>query len=641
MKVAVTGCASDFATAVLPRLGADPEIEEIVGIDRREPRAGHDKLRFEREDVRSPRLEQLFGGCDAVIHLAFVVREIKDKALTHDVNIGGSRNVIEAAAAAGVGRLVIASSVSAYGSHPDHPRPVDESVFPRGNPDLYYFHDKAEVEHYVEWWQRRNQDSELEIALLRPVVIFGEGFSNPVIDLITGPVAPVPRSGLEFQLLHGEDMADAFHRLAKGGPTGPFNLAPEDHVTIAELAEIHGQRVVGVPAALARPALDAGFALGVTGGSREWLAEHQAIVSSARLQSETGWRPSMTTREAAHALLLQSRRPILSSRGELHRREVAEAALAPATAAMRRWCELVPAMREATGGPEGFDAILERLEHDFLPFRSGEVHLEVHSCEDDAAPTVVFSHGLGDHSRFLTAASGGLRERGFNVVAMDRPGHGISQGRRGEAPFETSLDVIEASVRYARERFAGPVALAGASLGGILSWYALTREIDVDVAVCQNIAHPDVHHDPAMRYKRPLLRAIARAAPHAPVPGKQLADYEAMTSDPQIDAYFAGEQDPLRCTTSTARSVSSFLEFEPSRDWSELTTPALVVVGSADGAVTPEFTREAFEASAHPHAELRVLDGVSHMLFHEHLPLGIETIASYVSQRLGSPAAAA
>ncbi|MEX2253211.1 MAG: alpha/beta fold hydrolase [Thermoleophilaceae bacterium] len=639
MRVAVTGCASDFATAILPRLASDPEIEEVVGIDRREPRAPHEKLRFEQEDVRSSRLETLFAGCDAVIHLAFVVREIKDKALTHEVNIGGSRNVVESASAAGVRRLVIASSVSAYGSHPDHPRPVDESVPVRGNPDLYYFHDKAEVERFVERWRDDNVDDPLEIALLRPVVIFGAGFANPVIELLTGPLAPVPRAGLEFQLLPGDEMADAFHRLAKGGPTGPFNLAPDDHATIAELAEIHGQRIVKVPAAVARPALDAGFALGLTGGSREWLAEHQAVVSSGRLQRETGWRPSMTTREAAHALLLQHGRPILRSRGELHRREVAEAALAPATAAMRRWSDVVPAMREATGGPEGFDAILEQLEHDFLPFRTGEVHLEVHTG-DTGAPAIVFSHGLGDHSRFLTAASGGLRERGFNVVAMDRPGHGITQGRRGDAPFEASLDVIEATVRYARERFGGPVALAGASLGGILSWYALTRELDVEGAVCQNIAHPDVHDVAEVRYQRPFLRGLARTAPRAPIRGKQLADYKAMTRDPNIDAYFADEQDPLRCTSATARSISSFFEFEPRRDWSELSTPALVIVGSDDGAVTADFTRRAFERSAHPHAKLEVLPGVSHMLFHEHLPLGIETIAGFVSAQLGSPTAA-
>src|SRR3989442_2985984 len=142
MRIAVTGIASDFGTVIAPLLLADPEIEEVLGIDIRQPRVSGPKLRFEQEDVRSPRMRELFSGCEAVIHLAFVVAEIHDKELTHSINLGGSKNVIDAAHGAGVRRLVIASSVASYGVHPDHPTPITEEEFPRGNPDRYYFYDK-------------------------------------------------------------------------------------------------------------------------------------------------------------------------------------------------------------------------------------------------------------------------------------------------------------------------------------------------------------------------------------------------------------------------------------------------------------------------------------------------------------------
>src|SRR5919198_3950986 len=132
MRIAVTGIASDFGTVIAPRFFADPEIEEVVGVDLREPRAADPKLRFEREDVRSPQLGELFSGCEAVIHLAFVVSEIHDKELTHSINLGGSKNVIAAAAGAGVNRLVIASSVASYGAHSDYGIPITEEEFPRG-----------------------------------------------------------------------------------------------------------------------------------------------------------------------------------------------------------------------------------------------------------------------------------------------------------------------------------------------------------------------------------------------------------------------------------------------------------------------------------------------------------------------------
>ena len=44
--------------------------------------------------------------------------------------------------------------------------------------------------------------------------------------------------------------------------------------------------------------------------------------------------------------------------------------------------------------------------------------------------------------------------------------------------------------------------LVGDSLGGIMSWCLLTREPDVDAAVCHCIGHPDVHPDPAFARAR-------------------------------------------------------------------------------------------------------------------------------------------
>src|SRR2546426_11425514 len=107
MRIAVTGIASDFGTVIAPLLFADREVEEVVGLDLRDPRVDHPKLHFELLDVRSRGIRELFLGCEAVIHLAFVVSEIHDKELTHSINLGGSKNVIDSASAVGVKRLVI------------------------------------------------------------------------------------------------------------------------------------------------------------------------------------------------------------------------------------------------------------------------------------------------------------------------------------------------------------------------------------------------------------------------------------------------------------------------------------------------------------------------------------------------------
>jgi UDP-glucose 4-epimerase len=629
VRVAVTGCASDFGTVILPRLFEDPDVDEVVGADLREPRVAHEKLCFEQEDVRSPRMRELFEGCEAVVHLAFVVAEIHDKQLTHDVNINGSRNVIEAADAAGARRIVLASSLSAYGSHPDH-TVLREDQFPRGNHDRYYFYDKAEVEHFVEWWLRRRADDAPVVTLLRPCIVCGPHFSNPLIDGLTARVAALPKGGFAFQLLHEDDLADAFHRAVKEDHPGPFNVASDDEFGADALAEIHGQLLRRVPLGFARAATDLLFRLRLSPLSSQWVVEQgEAFADPTRLKQATGWQPRFTSREVAHITLLQRGRPILRSGGELRRREVAEAALAPMTERLRAWCDEVPGLREGIGGANGLDQTREHAEHEFVPYRTGDVHLEVHPA-GDGAPTVVFSPGIGGHARFYSPALGALRVEGLNAIGVDRPGHGLSMGRRGDSPIDRTLDVLEAVVGYARERFGGPVALAGSSLGGIITWYALTREPDIECAVCHNVSHPDERHELAAKLKFPLIRRLARVAPYAPFPIKQVANFDHVALDPRTRAYFEDETDGIWCWTTTMRTLASMIDFRPQVDWSLVDIPTLVLEGADDRMVSPDFTRRSFERSHPPGAELRELPGLGHLLFHDHLPQTLAEVVPFV-----------
>src|SRR5215813_9812239 len=114
MIVGVTGISGYLGRTLLPLLESDPRITEIIGIDVRGPGAMTPKLTFISVDIRNQAaIERAFAGCDVIIHLAFVVLEIRDKKSTHDININGSRAVCEAAANIGARKLIIASSVAA------------------------------------------------------------------------------------------------------------------------------------------------------------------------------------------------------------------------------------------------------------------------------------------------------------------------------------------------------------------------------------------------------------------------------------------------------------------------------------------------------------------------------------------------
>ena len=93
-------------------------------------------------------VDELVDGADVVLHLAFII--FGDHEETREINLEGSRNVFEAAVAAGAARLVYTSSVAAYGFHRDNPQPLTEDVEPRGTEGFYYSAQKAELEGLLD-----------------------------------------------------------------------------------------------------------------------------------------------------------------------------------------------------------------------------------------------------------------------------------------------------------------------------------------------------------------------------------------------------------------------------------------------------------------------------------------------------------
>jgi pimeloyl-ACP methyl ester carboxylesterase len=201
--------------------------------------------------------------------------------------------------------------------------------------------------------------------------------------------------------------------------------------------------------------------------------------------------------------------------------------------------------------------------------------------------------------------------------------------------------VIESAVTYARRRFGGPVALCGSSLGGILSWYALTREPDVEAVVCHNIAHPAIPHEPAARIKIPMLKRLARAAPLAGVPIKQIANFDVVADSPELRDYFHREEDRIWSWKLTARGMASFFTYRPPLDWSAARTRAMVLVGESDRMVTRAFTEQVLATARPPAAELRVLEGAGHMLFMDELDRSLPVVVEWLRGALATEATAA
>ena len=148
LTVAVTGPTGEMGQAFIRALERTKAVDRVIGMARSpfDP-AEHrwKKTVYRRGDVLDrDSVDDLVAGADVVVHLAFVIHGSLEES--RRVNLDGSRNVFEAAVAAGVKRIVYTSSAAAYGFHKDNPPLLREDDPARGTDAHQYSAQKAEVE---------------------------------------------------------------------------------------------------------------------------------------------------------------------------------------------------------------------------------------------------------------------------------------------------------------------------------------------------------------------------------------------------------------------------------------------------------------------------------------------------------------
>jgi nucleoside-diphosphate-sugar epimerase len=231
------------------------------------------------------------------------------------VNVDGSARVFRAAAAAGVGTLVYASSVGAYAPGPKDRR-VDESWPTPGISTSFYSRHKAEVERLLDRFEHEHPDT--RVVRLRPGLIFKREAGSGIRRLFAGPLLPsalvqrrlipvVPaHPRLVFQAVHSDDVGQAYRlALVRGEARGAFNIAAEPVLDPQELGRVLGARPVRVPRAVLRGGAALSYHLRLQPSEPGWVDMGLAVplMDMSRARTELGWTPERSSSEALLDLL--------------------------------------------------------------------------------------------------------------------------------------------------------------------------------------------------------------------------------------------------------------------------------------------------------------------------------------------------
>lgn len=295
--VAITGASGNLGTVLIDRLAADPSIDRIVAIDRRASTALPDGVVAVEADVRDPSIDEAFAGCDAVVHLAYIVeRGSRDRELVQSVNVGGTRNVVEAAVRAGVEQVVYASSIAAYGFHPSNDDgELAEDAPCRGNDDFYYARTKAECERWLDEFSSAHP--QVAIARLRPSVFLGPRGGRS-LDMLRRRFLPyLGGHGKPLHVTHEDDVAEAFYLALVKRAHGAFNVATSEPLAMSEWARHTGKVGVRLPGSLVHLA-DYAYKAKLSDFDPVWIRagrEHPILVSTKKIRRALRWRPRFET----------------------------------------------------------------------------------------------------------------------------------------------------------------------------------------------------------------------------------------------------------------------------------------------------------------------------------------------------------
>jgi UDP-glucose 4-epimerase len=300
MKIAFTGSSSYLAGVLLPMLEAEPAVEEIIGLDLKPREEKFKKLRWVKRDIRDAEIEKDMQGCDVLVHLAYIVMPLRKTETALEINIEGSKNVFQAAAKAGIKKIVYTSSCAAYGAWPDNPALIKEDQPLRGMPNFYYSWSKAKVEEFLNGFEKDHP--QMVITRLRPPIFLGPSINNMMRDALDAPlgVRLMDREA-KGQFAWDEDIAQALFLAIKNDFHGAFNVAGDGYLTDEEMMKMMGKLSVPIPFKLAYWGIWLLWNLHIAKQfAPGWVLVmgDPIVMDSTKAKKVMGWKPRYDTRQA-------------------------------------------------------------------------------------------------------------------------------------------------------------------------------------------------------------------------------------------------------------------------------------------------------------------------------------------------------
>lgn len=299
--MAVTGAAGALGHAVLAALDREEGLGRLVGLDDRPSPGTSGRAVLRSVDLRDPVLATVLAGVDVLVHCGTAAGPEREDDVAFARTVHGARNLLAAAARAGVRHVVYVSHGDVYGARADNPVPLHEDAPLRAAPAFPPAWRRVRVEEALAAWARAHPG--VAVTVLRRATTLGPGLEDHVALFLDGPALPAVR-GHEppLQVVALDDVADAVAFVVRRRLAGTYNVAADGAVPLRQAARLVGRPVVTLPETVATIGLDLLWRWGAApapAGGLAYLMEPWVLAT--RALHAAGWAPRSTNRETLRA----------------------------------------------------------------------------------------------------------------------------------------------------------------------------------------------------------------------------------------------------------------------------------------------------------------------------------------------------
>ena len=301
-KILITGVASGLGRLLARRL---LENFEVCGVDRVPWEGRPQNVTVHVVDLRKRGFEDVIRTelPSAVVHMGFV-RDFKvDVERRHDVNVRGTKKLLDHCAHYGVQRLVVLSSGTVYGALYDNPFYMDEDRVLEASRAYPEIRDIVEVDAVTTAFLWRYPH--IRTCVLRPVNVLGH-YARSMMSEYLRLDRPPTVMGFDplMQFIHEQDVVEGIALTLEHGLQGVFNVVGPGQVPLHTAIKETGGNARSLPEFLFRPAIRGLFSAGMVPwpeGAIDFL-KFPVTLSGRRFVEATNFRPLFGLEETFQSL---------------------------------------------------------------------------------------------------------------------------------------------------------------------------------------------------------------------------------------------------------------------------------------------------------------------------------------------------